>query len=123
MELLQNNSLMAKNVSNLIPSIVSSFQDKNLEYESKPKLIMLPKIFEVENPLTYKARKFGRQSIKSQIKVIAETGGYSLPFPINLRTKKGLYSGKFSHQHFNQNYYRVENRFALDPKEIYFHDW
>lgn len=123
MELLQNNSLMAKNVSNLIPSIVSSFQDKNLEYESKPKLIMLPKIFEVENPLTYKARKFGRQSIKSQIKVITETGGYSFPFPINLRTKKGLYSGQFSHQHFNQNYYRVKNRFVLDPKQIYFHDW
>ena len=123
MELIKNNNLLKKTPPNHLFKLTSVFSSTNLEYQDKSKLITLPGIFEVETPFTYKSRKFGRQSVKSQITAISETRGYSFRFPINLRAKKGLYSGKFSHQYFNQNFYRVNPGSALESKEIYYHEW
>ena len=115
-ELIKKNNLLAKNTFNHLPFLIYTFSAANLEYQDKFKLITLPGNFEIETPFTYKARKFGRQSIKSQITAISETREYSFPFPLNLRTKRGLYSGEFSGQYFNQN-------FSLKPNQTYYHEW
>lgn len=114
--LIKKNNLLAKNTFNHLPFLIYTFSAANLEYQDKFKLITLPGNFEIETPFTYKARKFGRQSIKSQITAISETREYSFPFPLNLRTKRGLYSGEFSGQYFNQN-------FSLKPNQTYYHEW
>ena len=123
MELIKTSNSSAKNHLIHPPAIISIFSSFNLEYENKLKLITLPRNFEIETPFTYKARKFGRQAIKSQITAIAESRGYPFRFPVNLRTKKGIYSGKFSGQYFNQNFYRMETSGILEPKQIYYHEW
>lgn len=121
-ELIKNDNLLAKTpYAHLTKTFI--FSTTNLQYQDKHKLITLPSNFEVETPFTYKSRKFARQSIKSQITTISETQRYSFPFPINLRTKKGLYSGKFSYQYFNQNSYKINPGSVLEPKQIYYHEW
>ena len=116
LELIKKNNLLANNTFNHLPLLIYSFSAANLEYQDKLKLITLPRSFEIETPFTYKARKFGRQSIKSQITNISETRGYSFPFPLNLRVKGGLHSGEFSGQYFNQN-------FSLKINQTYYHEW
>ena len=122
-ELIKNKNLLTKTPFTYLLAVTSIFSTNNLDYQDRHKLITLPRNFEIETPFTYKSRKFGRQSIKSQITRISETRGYSFRFPINLRTKKGLYSGKFSDQYYNQNFYKVSPENILEPKQTYYHEW
>ena len=122
-ELITEKGFFEKKPFTLIPMLFLSFSENQLEYQNKFKLISLPRSFEIETPFTYKARKFGRQSIKSQIYTILDTRDYGFKFPINLRIKKAQYFDKSSGEYFKENFYKISSNSSRDPTQMYYHDW